>query len=128
MEHTINLAAGCFVTTVLLTSAHKLLKKIKAALKCAQLEGKDVDLDALEADLEDVNVEGDWKEDDDNDKEFGVGDTIRKALALVKQVCYLAALVSDILLTGTYDRFVHHCRLTPFLLNRVSRQMFLPLS
>ncbi|KAG1811121.1 uncharacterized protein BJ212DRAFT_1278098, partial [Suillus subaureus] len=53
-----------------------------AALKHAQLEGKDVDLDALEADLEDVDVEGDQEEEDDNDEEFGVGDTIGKALAL----------------------------------------------
>lgn len=94
MEHTINLAAGCFVTTVSPTSARQLLKKIKAAFKLAQLEGKDVDLDALEADLEDVDVEGDQEEDDDDDEEFEVGDTIGKALALVKQVCYLAALVS----------------------------------
>lgn len=114
MEHTINLAAGCFVTTVSPISAHKLLKKIKAAFKCAQLEGKDVDLDALEADLEDVNVKGDQEEDDDDDKESGVEDTIGKALVLMKQVCYLAALVSDILLTGTYDRFVHHHRLALF--------------
>ncbi|KAG1870482.1 hypothetical protein C8R48DRAFT_670840 [Suillus tomentosus] len=56
MEHTINLAARCFVTTVSPTSTCKLLKKIKAAFKHAQLEGKDVNLDALEANLEDVDV------------------------------------------------------------------------
>ncbi|KAG1842747.1 hypothetical protein DFJ58DRAFT_731906 [Suillus subalutaceus] len=88
MEHTINLAAGRFVTAVSPTSACKLLKKIKATFKHAQLEGQDVDLDALEADLDEADIEGENQEDDDdnNNDEFGVGDTIRKALALVKQI------------------------------------------
>jgi hypothetical protein len=132
MEYTINLAAGSFITTVFPTSAHKLLKKIKAAFKCAELEGKDVDLDALEADLKEMDDEGEGDGGDnqeDEDEKFGVGDTIGKALALVKQVRRRpAGLVSAVVLLSTCYRFVHHHRLVLFLPNRVSKQMFPSLS
>jgi hypothetical protein len=90
MEHTINLAACHFVTAVSPTSTRQLLKKIKAALKCAETDGEYVDLDALDAGLNGLDNEGGGDEEDDDDEdvdgEFRVGDTIGKALALVKQV------------------------------------------
>jgi hypothetical protein len=83
MEHTINLAAGHFLMAVSPTSSCKLLKKIKAAVKRS-----DVDFDALDVSLDGIDYEGadECEEDDDKDDEFGVGDLIGKALALVKQV------------------------------------------
>jgi hypothetical protein len=91
MEHTINLAACHFITAVSPTSTRKLLKKIKAAFKHAEMDGGDIDLDALDARLHGLDNEGgDEPEEDGNEEsgqEFGVGDTIGKALALVTQVC-----------------------------------------
>lgn len=83
MEHTINLAAGHFLMAVSPTSSRKLLKKIKAAVKRS-----DIDFDALDVSLDGIDYEGadECEEDDDEDDEFGVGDSIGKALALVKQV------------------------------------------
>ena len=92
MEHIINLGAEHFIKAISPTPTQKHLKKIKAAFQHAELNGADVDLDALEAGLEGLDVEeGDEDEgdsgDEDENEEFGVGDTIGKALALVKQVC-----------------------------------------
>jgi hypothetical protein len=91
MEHTINLAAGHFLMAVSPTSSRKLLKKIRAALRNSELDGSSIDFDALDASLEGVDDEGEeeCENDDDDDEEFGVGDSIGKALALVKQVRHL---------------------------------------
>jgi hypothetical protein len=93
MEHTINLAACHFITAVSPTSTRKLLKKIKAAFKHAEMDGEDIDLDALDARLHGLENEGRDEPEEDGDEEsgqeFGVGDTIGKALALVTQVCGL---------------------------------------
>lgn len=91
MEHTINLAAGHFLMAVSPTSSRKLLKKIRAALRNSELDGSSIDFDALDASLEGVEDEGEeeCENDDDDDEEFGVGDSIGKALALVKQVRHL---------------------------------------
>ena len=92
MEHAIHLGAGHFIKTVSPTSTPALLKKIKRAFRQAQLHDETVDLDALDAGLSGFGEEGadesdeDVEADDDESSEFGVGDTIGKALALVKQV------------------------------------------
>ncbi|KAG2343804.1 hypothetical protein BDR05DRAFT_947909 [Suillus weaverae] len=104
MEHTINPTAGCLITTLSPTSACKLFKKIKVAFKHVELEGKDVDLDALEADLEEMNDEGeDDGGDNQEDKEFGVGDPIGKALALVKQTSW--ENMADLLQFSKFDKY-----------------------
>jgi hypothetical protein len=91
MEHIINLGAGHFIKAVSPTSTPNLLKKIKAVFQHAELNGEELDLDTLDAGLEALDAAGDENEEDgdeeDEDEGFGVGDTIGKALALVKQVC-----------------------------------------
>jgi hypothetical protein len=62
------------------TSSRKLLKKIKAAVKRS-----DINFDALDVGI-DYEGADECEEDDDEDDEFGVGDSIGKALALVEQV------------------------------------------
>ena len=92
MEHAIHLGAGHFIKTVSPTSTPALMKKIKRAFHNAQMHGETVDLDALDTGLSGFDEEADngSDQDDDGDDEespdFGVGDTIGKALALVKQV------------------------------------------
>ncbi|KAG2346979.1 hypothetical protein BDR05DRAFT_945396 [Suillus weaverae] len=83
MEHTINLAARHFLMAISPTSSCKLLKKIKVAVKCL-----DINFDALDVSLDGINYEGvdECEEDDDEDDEFEVGDSNGKALVLVKQI------------------------------------------
>ena len=92
MEHAIHLAAGHFIKTVSPTSSRALLKKVKLAFENAQLGEDTVDLDVLETGLTGFSIdEGeDTNDDADDDEElaFRVGDTIGKALALVKQVIF----------------------------------------
>jgi hypothetical protein len=98
MEHSIHVAAGYFVKTVSPTSSCSLLIKIKHAFRHAQLDVDNMDVDVLDAGLaefDDENGEDEEVEDDGENLEFGVGDAIGKALALVKQVI----LVIDITLT-----------------------------
>ena len=92
MEHAIHLGAGHFIKTVSPTSTPALMKKIKRAFHNAQMHGETVDLDALDTGLSgfdeaaDIGSDQDDDGDDEESPDFGVGDTIGKALALVKQV------------------------------------------
>ena len=83
MEHAVHLGACHFIQVVSPMSAHVLVKKIKKALRDAEIDDTGIDLDILEADPADEN-------DDDDDaleaEDFSVGDTIGKSLMLVKQV------------------------------------------
>lgn len=123
MEHTINLAAGHFLMAVSPTSSQKLLKKIKAALRKSELDGSVIDFDALDTSLEGVE---ECEDDDDDDVEFGVGDSIGKALALVKQVRHFFSKAHHLL--NVSHRSVHHLRLVPSSLSHASKQMSPPSS
>lgn len=91
MEHSIDLAACHFIQDVAPSSTQKIIKKIKHALRDADIEDT-VDLDALDAHLasRDFDENGD-SEAEDGDEEifdnFDIADAVGKALALVKQVC-----------------------------------------
>jgi hypothetical protein len=86
MEHAIHLGTGHFIQMVSPTSAHALVKKFKKALRKANIDIENIDFDAME----DLGGDNDDDDDDDDDEdaasEISVGDTIGKALALVKQV------------------------------------------
>ncbi|KAG1906117.1 uncharacterized protein F5891DRAFT_975569 [Suillus fuscotomentosus] len=62
-------------------------QKIEIALKHSKLKEKTIDLDALDASLEEIYYEraDECEDKDDEDDNFGVGDLIDKALVLVKQ-------------------------------------------
>jgi hypothetical protein len=91
MEHLLHIAVKHFVEAVAPASPMSIQKKVKVALKKAQDEGQlnlnqfNNTLTAL--DLDDI---GDPLDDggnsEDDDAEFTSGDSLSKALALVKQV------------------------------------------
>jgi hypothetical protein len=94
MEHALHLGAGHFIQVVSPTSGRRLVKKIKKALRDAEVDDDNIDFDALGANLRcDDNDDDDDDDGDDDDDDsaaseaadFSVGDTIGKSLALVKQ-------------------------------------------
>jgi hypothetical protein len=86
MEHALHLAAKHFVEGVALTSANQLLQKVKGAMANATENGAQLNMDALNSEIEDIEAElGDEAEDKEDD-DYDVADTIGKALALVAQV------------------------------------------
>jgi len=87
MEHALHLAAKHFVEDVAPTSATALLKKVKAAMTNAVGEGNEIDLDALNSELHDIEVAtGEEDGEDGEPDDYDVADTIGKALALVTKV------------------------------------------
>ncbi|KAF5371935.1 hypothetical protein D9757_011488 [Collybiopsis confluens] len=89
MEHCVHLSAGAVIKEISPTSNRALMKKIRQALFQAEIEGKEVDLDALDCELaEMLGPDGDMTGDgeDDDDDVFSVGDTIGKVLAFIKQI------------------------------------------
>jgi hypothetical protein len=102
MEHSVDLSAKTFVQAVSPSSARTILKKMEIALQVASNDSSGTfDLDDLEARLDgldfddddDGDDEGDddeKNEGDDGEEEGGAeedaGDSIGKALLLVKQV------------------------------------------
>ena len=66
--------------------SNAVLKKIKRVLDNAEA-GDMYDLDRLNDELAGIKGEGD--DGDADDTEFAAGNTIGKALALVKQACYI---------------------------------------
>ena len=97
MEHSLHLAAKHFVEAVAPPSPTSIHKKVKAALVKAHINGglnlDEFDKALSEIDLENVGDQGDGDEngngDDDGDYDessFTPGDSLGKALALVKQV------------------------------------------
>jgi hypothetical protein len=88
MEHSVDLSANHFVQAVAPSSAQKVLKKIRSAFAGIDINN-DLDLDGLDARLVECDLDGGDEEDDDDkvsSEEFDMGDSIGKALALVKQV------------------------------------------
>ena len=81
-----HLAAKHFVEGVAPTSANQLLQKVKGAMANATENGAQLDMDALNSEIKDIEAElGDEVEDKEDD-DYDVADTIGKALALVAQV------------------------------------------
>jgi hypothetical protein len=86
MEHALHLAAKHFVEGVAPTSENQLLQKVKGAMANATENGAQLNMDALNSEIEDIEAElGDEAEDKEDD-DYDVADTIGKALALVAQV------------------------------------------
>jgi hypothetical protein len=85
MEHALHLAAKHFVESVSPTSSSTLLNKVKAALGNAASEDDEVDVAALNNELEGFGFDSEDSEQG-KDEDFDIADTIGKALALVTQV------------------------------------------
>ncbi|KAF8976837.1 hypothetical protein BDQ17DRAFT_1417641 [Cyathus striatus] len=89
MEHALHLAAKHFVETIVPTTSTAITKKVRAALKKSSHRG-DLDLDELDHELAEINLdEPDTdgnSESDNEDFSFHPGDSLGKALALVKQI------------------------------------------
>ncbi|KAG1718689.1 hypothetical protein EDD22DRAFT_961431 [Suillus occidentalis] len=77
-EHILNLAACHFVDTVVPTPQATLMKKIRQVLD----NGNDAELDTLNKQLSSMDVSN----DDNNNTLFDTGDSLSKALALIKQI------------------------------------------
>ena len=83
MEHALHLAAKHFVKDVSPTSASTLLKKVKGAMVNATGEKNEMDLDALNVELDSIEVKISEDDDEGDTKDYDVADTVGKALALV---------------------------------------------
>jgi hypothetical protein len=94
MEHSLHLSAKHFVQAVAPSSPRKIARKIKSALRNAEMNGQ-VNLDMLDEELagfsfddgDDNEGEGEGEsEGEDVATDFNAGDSLSKALALVGQV------------------------------------------
>ena len=83
MEHALHLAAKHFVKDVSPTSASTLLKKVKGAMVNTTGEDNEMDLDALNVELDSIEAEISEDDDEGDTKDYDVADTVGKALALV---------------------------------------------
>jgi hypothetical protein len=87
MEHSVHLSASKVVESVSPVPSAAILKRIWNTIKQALDANTDPDLDQVDADLATLEREPRNNEDEsDNDGDFGSGDAVGKALALVKQV------------------------------------------
>jgi TATA-binding protein-associated factor Taf7 len=86
MEHALHLAAKHFVEDVSPTSASALLKKVKGVMVNATGEDDEMDLDALNAELDSIEAEIGEDDDEADAEDYDVADTVGKALAPVTQV------------------------------------------
>lgn len=77
------MVAKCYVEGVVPTLASALLKKVKMAMANTTDE---VDVDALNFELKGMEMADGEEDNDEEDTDFDVADTISKALALVTQV------------------------------------------
>jgi hypothetical protein len=91
MEHSMDVAAGHFVSAVGPKAARKVIRKVKAALRKAHASDQDLDLDQLDSDI--ATALGEDNSDDSANEtdgpDFDIADTVGKALALVQQVRYV---------------------------------------
>ena len=90
MEHSLHLASKHFVEAVAPPSPTSVCKKVKAALLKAHNNRK-LNFDEFDKVLSTINLEDQSDGDDldgDYDSNFTPGDSLGKALALVKQVCH----------------------------------------
>jgi hypothetical protein len=94
MEHVVHLAASHIMQEIAPSSAQKLLKKAKEAMKNAGID-EDLDIDQLNAGLSELTDKCDNYETrdadlgadaDDDETDIDAADAIGKALALVTQV------------------------------------------
>jgi hypothetical protein len=104
MEHSVDLSAKNFVQAVSPSSARKIIKKMKSALRAIDNDNSgSVDLDDIDTRLADFNLDNDNDddlegddEDDDDLAELQAADSVGKALLLVKQVCPSFALAGEL--------------------------------
>lgn len=95
MEHSVDLAAKTFVQVISPSSARKVLKKIKRAFRATSVDDSNTfDIDELDVRLADFDFDGEEEEVNEDvdavtlEEDFDAGDTIGKALTLVKQVIF----------------------------------------
>jgi hypothetical protein len=88
MEHAIHVSASHVIKSVSLAPSAAILKRIRSTIKQALDNNANPDLDQVDANLATLQLNsGSNNEDEsDNNQDFGSGDTVGKALALVKQV------------------------------------------
>jgi hypothetical protein len=101
MEHSVDLSAKTFAQAVSPSSAQKIIKKVKQALRRETDDNSGtLDLDDLDARLVDISFDDDddnidfearfegddGEEDEALEAEFDAADSVGKALLLVKQV------------------------------------------
>jgi hypothetical protein len=88
MEHSLHIASKHFVEAVAPASPTSIRRKVKAALVKARDNGE-LNLNEFNDALTSINTGDQDNDDDDDGSDFTTGDSLGKALALVKQVCHL---------------------------------------
>ena len=95
MEHAVHLGSQKFIKIVSPTTGSAIIRKVRRAVRDAK-ESDTFNIDQLDAGLEDCENVADGDDcksgdigDDDDDDDFDTGDACGKALALVKQVCFV---------------------------------------
>jgi hypothetical protein len=91
MEHSVSVGAGHFIRKVSPASSRSVLRKVRQAFKNAGGNEDKLDLDQLDSDLSeirDLDDEDTQADNEDDADEFDAGDSVGKALALVKQVSF----------------------------------------
>ena len=113
MEHSLHIAAKHFIKAVAPASLTAICKKVKAAIRKAKASGN-LDLDEVDQALSDVDLmqdrdvdandsDPDVDDTDSGDSDFSSGDSLRKAIALVKQVCSIYYIILFCMLTTSTD-------------------------
>jgi hypothetical protein len=87
MEHLVHLTARKVVEGVSPTSSAKLVTKLRNAIKRAQNDDDETDLNKLDVKLTNMDLDQADDDSDDDADDIDAGDAVGKALALVKQVC-----------------------------------------
>ncbi|KAF8981567.1 hypothetical protein BDQ17DRAFT_1337289 [Cyathus striatus] len=90
MEHALHLAAKHFIETIAPTTSTSISKKVRAVLKKSSHRGE-LDLEELDHELAEINLDESEaaevdSESDNEDFSFCAGNSLEKALALVKQI------------------------------------------
>ena len=123
MKHTVHLGSEKFIKGVSPTTRSTILRKVQCAFKDAK-QGDTYDIDQLDAGLKGCkNIAGadrDNRNDGETDKDddFDTGDACGKALALTKQVCFVALRHGAMLI---FCRYANHPKLEHFSIHLVRR-------
>ena len=94
IEHAVHISASKVVESVSPAPSAAIVKRIRGTIKRALDGNANADLDQVDADLATLQRKPGSNDEDesDNDEDFGSGDAVGKALALVKQVSDVAML------------------------------------
>jgi hypothetical protein len=93
MEHAVHLSASKVVESVSLAPSAAIVKRIRGTIRRALDGNANPDLDQVDADLATLQRDPGGNDESDDDKDFGSGDAVGKALALVKQASDVVPLI-----------------------------------